>query len=223
MVEYMVGHTFRYHLASDEMWNMKRQHKWKQLESGESVLPLAHDRTIGILGLGQLGNACAEALLNLNFCVLGWSRTTKKNDHLNGNFHHYYGIDGLDNVLQKSDVLILLLPNTKETFNIINKITLSKCKRGVAIINAGRGTLIDDDALLEALDVGIVSGATLDVFKVEPLPKEHGYWNHPKVLITPHNAANTRSNTASAVVVENIRRSEYNEPLLYVVDREHGY
>jgi glyoxylate/hydroxypyruvate reductase A len=95
--------------------------------------------------------------------------------------------------------------------------------RGSFIINPGRGPLIDDDALLEALDSGQIAHATLDVFRVEPLPQAHPYWAHPNVTVTPHMAAETRAETCAEVVAENIRRNEAGEPLLHLVDRAAGY
>jgi glyoxylate/hydroxypyruvate reductase A len=95
--------------------------------------------------------------------------------------------------------------------------------KGAFIINPGRGSLINDDALLAALDTDQIAHATLDVFRVEPLPSEHPYWAHPKVTVTPHIAAETRAITAAQAVVENIRRGEAQEPFLHLVDRAKGY
>ena len=104
--------------------------------------------------MGELGSATAEALLPINFRVMGWSRT-KKASHSLDRLELYHGSVGLYSVLAESDILIILLPNTTETTNLINKETLSKCKEGIAIINAGRRNSIDHDALLEALDSGL--------------------------------------------------------------------
>jgi glyoxylate/hydroxypyruvate reductase len=95
--------------------------------------------------------------------------------------------------------------------------------KGAVILNPGRGPLIDDDALLAALDAGHIGHATLDVFRVEPLPPDHLYWSHPRVTVTPHIAADTRAITASRVIAENIRRGEAGEPFLHLVDRKRGY
>jgi glyoxylate/hydroxypyruvate reductase A len=95
--------------------------------------------------------------------------------------------------------------------------------RGAVILNPGRGPLIDDEALLAALDAGQIGHATLDVFRVEPLPAGHRYWSHPNVTVTPHIAADTRVLGAARVLAENIRRGEAGEPLLYLVDRARGY
>jgi len=91
------------------------------------------------------------------------------------------------------------------------------------IINPGRGPLIDDHALLAALDSGHIGHATLDVFEVEPLPADHPFWAHPKVTVTPHIASQTRADTASEMIAENIRRAEVGAPLLHLVDRQAGY
>lgn len=125
--------------------------------------------------------------------------------------------------MHKTDILVLLLPDTPQTRDIINQDSLDKCKPGVCIVNVGRGSAIEEDDLIEALKTGHVGGATLDVFKVEPLPSEHGFWDEPNVLVTPHVAAKTRPKTASRVVAENIQRAEQGKPLLFEIDRTAGY
>jgi glyoxylate/hydroxypyruvate reductase A len=100
---------------------------------------------------------------------------------------------------------------------------LALLPKGAVILNPGRGPLIDDDALLAALDAGHIGHATLDVFRVEPLPQDHPFWTHPRVTVTPHIAADTRALTASKVIAENIRRGEAGEPFLHLVDRARGY
>ena len=214
MVEYVVGHVLRYHLSMDTLWENKNAGEWMP-----SVTPLARQRTVGILGLGELGGSCADALAGLHFQVWGWSRSKKEREGI----HCFHGASGLDSVLAASDILVLLLPNTPETQAIINRHTLSQCKTGVYLINAGRGNSIDEDALLVALDDERVAGATLDVFQTEPLPRDHAFWKHPRVLVTPHVAAKTRAPSASRAVAETIHRAETGEPLLYVVNRDAGY
>ena len=117
----------------------------------------------------------------------------------------------------------LLLPETAETENILNAETLDLLPNGAFIINPGRGPLIDDDALLGALESGKVAHATLDVLRVEPLPLGHPYWAHPNVTVTPHIASATWPETSSLTIAENIRRGEAGEPYLYTVDRSAGY
>ena len=213
MVEWVVGHTLRYHLGIDQhIINPDRS--WREIHP-----PLARDRPVTILGLGALGQACAVALTALNFPVSGWSRRSK---HIHGITCHH-GSDGLQAALQSAEILILLLPDTPETEHVINAQTLMQMPRGATIINPGRGPLIDDAALLSALEQGHISAACLDVFRVEPLPQDHPYWQLPNVTVTPHIASGTRPATAAEVLVENIVRGENGAPFLHLVDRTAGY
>ncbi|MEM9049566.1 MAG: glyoxylate/hydroxypyruvate reductase A [Pseudomonadota bacterium] len=213
MVEYVTAHVLRHHIGMDrDIANPG--HDWVQ-----RPVPLARERPVGILGLGVLGAACARALSALNFPVTGWSRSPKT---LPG-VASFAGEAGLHKVLSRAQMLVALLPETPATTEILNARTLAMLPRGAFVINPGRGPLIDDTALLAALDSGQIAHATLDVFRSEPLPKAHPYWAHPKVTVTPHAAADTRALTAVPVIVENIRRDQAGEPLLHRVDRDLGY
>jgi glyoxylate/hydroxypyruvate reductase A len=209
MVEWVVGHTLRHHLGMDRHI-VNPGHVWDP-----TCPPLARERPVTILGMGALGSACAQALRALNFPVTGWSRIERP-----GQLH---GDQGLRQALSTAQILITLLPKTPETETLVNAERLALLPRGAVILNPGRGALIDDGALLAALDSGQVGHATLDVFRVEPLPPEHPFWTHPKVTVTPHIAADTRAVTAARVVAENIRRGEAGEPFLHLVDRARGY
>ncbi|NNF72426.1 MAG: glyoxylate/hydroxypyruvate reductase A [Rhodobacteraceae bacterium] len=213
MVEWVTGHVLRYHLGIDACL-AAQDGTWAPV-----FPPLARNRRVGVLGLGELGATCAGALAALNFQVAGWSRSEKFLDGVTT----FHGADGLDQVLATSEILVLLLPLTPATENLINADTLARMPQDVRILNPGRGALIDDDALLAALDAGHVAHATLDVFRVEPLPPDHRYWAHPNVTVTPHVASETRAETASETVAENVRRGEAGEPFLYVVDRARAY
>ncbi len=213
MTEWVVGHVLRYHLGMDVHINGLNG-EWRV-----EVPPLASDRHVCILGLGALGEAVARALAALKFCVTGWSRTLK---HISG-VTCQYGPDGLQKALNHAEIVVLLLPNTPATENTLNADTIAQLPPGARVINPGRGPLIDDDALLAALDSGHLSHATLDVFRTEPLPPEHPYWAHPNVTVTPHIASETRPETAAQVICENIRRGEAGEPFLHLVDRKLGY
>jgi glyoxylate/hydroxypyruvate reductase A len=208
MVEWVVGHTLRHHLGMDRHI-VNPGHVWDP-----TCPPLARERPVSILGMGALGAACADALKTLNFPVTGWSRTPKPSC--------LHGEDGLRQALSTARILVALLPKTAETENLLNADRLSLLPQGAVILNPGRGALIDDDALLAALDRN-VGHATLDVFRVEPLPKDHPYWTHARVTVTPHIAADTRTTSAAAVIAENIRRGEAGEPFLHLVDRARGY
>lgn len=214
MIEWCTGHVLRHHLGMDA-----HIHGQDGVWRAGIVPPLARDRIITILGLGALGSAVAQALRALNFQVRGWSRSLKQVDGI----ACYAGDDGLRKALTGAEGVVLLLPNTPATENTLNASTLSLLAEGAFIINPGRGPLIDDTALLAALDSGQVGHATLDVFRIEPLPAEHAFWSHPRVTVTPHIASETRATSAAAVVAENIRRAEVGEPLLHRVDRKSGY
>ena len=213
MREWVTGHVLRHHLGMD-LHIHGQDGAWR-----DYVPPLAENRPVTILGLGALGRACAETLASLGFPVTGWSRNPKDIPGITC----LHGQDGLTKALSTAEILVLLLPNTPATENTLNAETLALMPKGAAIINPGRGPLIDDDALLAALNTGQIGHATLDVFRTEPLPREHPFWAHPNVTVTPHIASETRPQTASEVIAENIRRGEAGEPLLHLVNREAGY
>ena len=213
MVEWCTGHVLRHHLGMDTDI-LRGDTKWEP-----RTPPLARERSVAVLGIGALGQAVAEALVGLGFDVTGWSRSEKQIEGV----RCLHGDDGLTEALKGAEIAVLLMPDTPATQNVLNAETLAQMPKGAFIINPGRGPLIDDDALLDALDSGQIAHATLDVFRIEPLPEDHPYWAHPHVTVTPHIAAATRNDTASEVIAENIRRSEAGEPLLHVVDRDRGY
>ena len=213
MVEWVVGHTLRHHLGMDRHIN-NPAHIWDA-----TVPPLARERPVAMLGMGALGTACAQALSGLNFPVTGWSRSEKAVDGI----PCLNGADGLTKVLQTAQIVVLLLPKTPDTENLLNARTLAMLPDGAVILNPGRGALIDDAALLAELSSGRLGHATLDVFRQEPLPQDHPFWAHPRVTVTPHIAADTRPESAANVIVENIKRGEAGHPYLHLVDRKRGY
>ena len=198
MAEWCAAHVLRYHLDLDE-YIKPEKNEWKSY-STERLL--ANQVNVGILGLGILGTATANKLRKLDFNVTGWS-TTEKN--LSG-IKSLVGLNGLAKILSNSDYLILLLPLTEETKNIINSGSLKMVKKGAILINAGRGGLIEDNDLLKALDSGKISRCTLDVFDEEPLPKGHPFWSHDKVTVTPHISAPTRLQSSIKSILKNIGR-----------------
>lgn len=175
--------------------------------------------TVGVLGLGVLGGEVARALSAFGFDVAGWSRAPKSIDGV----HTEHGDAGLDAVLARSRVLLCFLPRTPHTERILDAARLARLPAGAAVVNLARGELIDDAALLEALDRGHVARAYLDVFAHEPLPADHRYWHHPGVHITPHVAALTDVAIASAQVADKIRRFEAGEAVGGIVDPGRGY
>ncbi|WP_370228983.1 2-hydroxyacid dehydrogenase [Cognatishimia sp.] len=213
MVEWVVAHTLRYHLDIDH-WISHQTGAWSPM-----CPPLATQRHVTVLGLGVLGTACAKALAGLGFHVTGWARRPKTIDGITC----VHGEGGIAQALEQAEIVILLLPDTPVTTNVLNAERLAQMPKGARIINPGRGPLIDDDALLAALNSGQIAHATLDVFRIEPLPVDHPYWGHPNVTVTPHIAAETRAVTAAQVIAENVKRGETGLPFLHLVDREAGY
>ncbi len=213
MVNWVTGHALRYLLQFDRMTH-NPDRVWD-----DTPPPLARDWQVTILGLGELGTACAQALRHQGFRVAGWSRRPKTVDGVQS----YAGPDGLIPALAAANIAVLLLPDTPQTENTLNAQTLAALPQGAYVLNPGRGPQIDDAALLAALDSGHIAGATLDVFRTEPLPADDPYWDHASVTVTPHIASATRTQTAADSLVDNICRAERGQPLLNVVDRAAGY
>lgn len=212
MVDWVVAHTMRHHVGMD-LHIHSQDGVWRD----GFVPPLARERPVTILGLGALGTACATALLGLGFPVTGWSRTPKDVAGvrcLSGSVHE---------AVKDAQIVVLLMPLTPDTKHVINTDVLSQTAKGAFLLNPGRGPLIKDEDLIAALDSSQIAHATLDTFRVEPLPADSPYWAHPNVTVTPHIASATRAAPAAKVIVENMRRCEAGEPLLHVVDRAAGY
>ena len=210
MVEWVTGHVLRHHLGMDT--HIKETGTtWDPITP-----PVAWERKIAVLGLGQLGHACAQSLSAIGFDTHGWARSEKEIAGVTCQTDIKAAMKGADGV-------VLLLPDTSATENALNSDTLAYLKPGAFVVNPGRGPLIDDDALIAALDSGQIGHATLDVFRIEPLPDSHPFWKHPRITVTPHIAAETRPKWASKTIAENIRRGENGEPFLHLVDRALGY
>ncbi len=214
MKEWVLGHVMRHHLGTD-LHVFGQDGQWRDW----SAPPLAKNRSVTVLGLGALGAQCAKTLSKIGFKVSGWSQSKK----LIENVICYYGSDGLEKSLKDAEIVVLLLPATNETENIINQKTINYLSNKAVIINPGRGPLIDEEALLKGIENGKIGHATLDVFREEPLPKNHVFWAHPKITVTPHIASETRPETASKVIATNIDRFEKGQPLLNQVDFKAGY
>lgn len=217
MTEYVTMHAQRYHMLAHEFALSQAAGKWTP-----RTPPLAEERKIGILGLGVLGTDAARRLADLGFQVHGWSRQPKELDNVT--CHH--GEDELFDLLEQAEILICLLPRTPATEGLLDKTTLGALPEGACIINAGRGELIVDEDLIDALDSGHIAGATLDVFHEEPLSADHPYWAHPRVTVTPHIASVTRISTALPAIRDNLSRlmkGEQAKNLPGLVDRKAGY
>jgi glyoxylate/hydroxypyruvate reductase len=212
MVQYLDGVVSYYRLRLDLFRQQQQQQHWKPY----SPRPLKH---IAVLGLGELGTGAARHFAALGYQVSGWARTAKSLD----NISCYRGEQGLAAAVAQADIIICLLPLTKETENLVNTDFFQQLKPGAILINVARGAIIDDNALLQALDTGLLQAACLDVFRQEPLPAAHSFWQHPAILLTPHISAVTNVSTAVAQIAENYRRATRGETLLNLVDVTKGY
>jgi glyoxylate/hydroxypyruvate reductase len=174
---------------------------------------------VGIMGLGVLGERVARAVAQFDFPVNGWSRSPKP---LAG-VKCFAGADQLPAFLAASKVLVCLLPLTNETRDIMNHQNLSLLQAGGYVINVARGGHLVDDDLLALLDSGHLAGATLDVFRTEPLPPEHAFWQHPKISLTPHTSARTLRSESIGQIAQKMAALQRGESVAGVVDRGQGY
>lgn len=219
MTEYIVLHVLMHHRQQRRLDENQRRKIWDSFPTHA-----AGDITVGIMGLGVMGQDSAERLRDLGFRVAGWSRTRKRIDGV----HCYAGAAEFDAFLNRTDILVSLLPATPETDGIINRDTIRKLSRkgplgAPVIINAGRGRQQVAKDILAALDAGELHGATLDVFEDEPLPPDSRFWTHPRVTVTPHCAADSEPEVICAYVYRQIERHRAGKPLENLVDRARGY
>ena len=177
------------------------------------------DFSVGVMGLGVLGERVAKALQVFEFPVNGWSRSVKSI----GGVRCFAGATQFDDFLTASKVLVNLLPLTPETRDIMRLDTLSKLPSGGYVINVARGAHLVEQDLIQLIDSGHLAGATLDVFRTEPLPLEHPFWTHPKITITPHTSARTLRDESIAQIAGKIMAFERGEPIAGIVDPVRGY
>ena len=214
MTEYVVMQTLFHHRRMLDYRDQQACETWK-------ILPFvpAWKRRVGIMGLGVLGSDAAEKLATLRLDVAGWSRSPKALDGIDC----YHGSEGLEDFLARTEILVCLVPLTDETRGILNAETFAKLPAGACIINAGRGGHLVEEDLLAALESGHIDSASLDVFHDEPLPAGHPFWQHPRVVVTPHVASITVPETAIESLAANVERMEAGLPLENVVDFKRGY
>jgi glyoxylate/hydroxypyruvate reductase len=219
MTEYVVLHVLMHHRQEPYLRASQREKRWQpKFQWSASAV------SVGIMGLGTLGSDAAAVLRRLGFRVAGWSRSAKQIDGI----ECFHGAAQLDAFLQRSDILVCLLPLTPDTRHILNRGLFARLRRNgplgaPVVINAGRGGLQNENDILACLDDGTLGGASLDVFATEPLPADSPFWSHPKVVLTPHNAADTDPDEISKYVARQIERFESGGPLENVVDPARGY
>ena len=219
MTEYVTLHTLMIHRRQRAYDAQQKARVWHELAQ-----PAARDVAVGIMGLGVLGKDAAEVLRRIGFRVAGWSRSPKTI----AGIETFDGAAGLDAFLARTEILIALLPLTAATRGIVALPLLRKLNRdgalgGAHLINAGSGGLQIDADILVALDQGVLASATLDVFPTEPLPNDSALWTHPRVTITPHNAAWSNPAALAEGIARQIARFEAGKPLEGLVDTATGY
>lgn len=214
MVQYATFATLALHREMLDYRTAQTDHRW----APRPLLP-AGGRRIGVMGLGNLGTAVLKALRPFGFPLRGWSRSGGAVEGV----EIFAGADALPAFLLGCDILLCLLPLTDETRGILCRKSFDLLPRGAAIINVGRGGHLVEPDLLAALDSGHLSGAVIDVLNTEPATADHPFWSHPRILLTPHVASQTRDDSSVEVLIANIRRHQAGEGMRGQVDRTRGY
>jgi glyoxylate/hydroxypyruvate reductase A len=214
MSEYIVLQVLRLHRQDFDYRAHQQEGEWREYDQKNAA-----ERPIGILGFGTLGQEAGRKLRGLGFEVAGWTRSPRDVP----GFVIHAGSEGLDALLRRSEILVSLLPMTAETEGILNAALFARLPRGAGLVNAGRGRHLVEPDLLRALDSGQLSAAVLDVFREEPLPPAHPFWRHPRVVVTPHIAAETHPPTAAPIIAAAIFDFEAGKPLAALIDPKCGY
>ena len=214
MAEYVCHAVIDYYRGFAALNAQQPQGVWQTVKP-----PPRSEFSVGVLGLGVLGSRVAQALRTFEFPVRGWSRTSKPLEGI----ECFAGTEQLSQFLAGTRVLVCLPPLTAPTENILCRANLSQLPAGAYVINVARGAHVVDDDLLALLDSGQLAGATLDVFRTEPLPPEHPFWKHPKIRVTPHTSARTMRDETIAQIASQIKAFERGESLRGVVDLARGY
>ncbi|MDN4055379.1 glyoxylate/hydroxypyruvate reductase A [Massilia sp. YIM B02763] len=214
MADYVLHAVLRYFRRFDEYAQQARQGLWNPLAARDKA-----EFSVGVLGLGKLGVPVLQALRRQGFPVRGWSRTPKDLPHM----ACYAGMETLDAFLADTRVLVCMLPLTPDTNNLLDRARLSRLPQGAYLVNVARGALVAEPDLLALIRAGHIAGATLDVFRNEPLPAPHPFWDEPRITITPHVSALTLRGEAVRQIATKIRLLEQGETVADVVDRQRGY
>jgi len=214
MAEYVTHAVLRYYRRLDEYELQARAGGWVQLAARDKS-----DFSVGVMGVGSLGARVLEALQPFGFPLRAWSRTPKS---LPG-VECFHGREGLDGFLGSSRVVVCMLPLTEETTHILGRGNMQKLPQGAYIINVGRGAHISEPDLLALVKTGHIAGATLDVFRNEPLPAQHPFWQEPRITITPHISALTLRRESIEQMAGKMRQLVRGEAVADVINREKGY
>jgi len=214
MADYVAHAVLRYFRRFDEYEQQAKHGVWRPLAPHGK-----RDFTVGVLGMGKLGVPVLRTLRQLGFPVRGWSRTPKDVPGVSC----FAGPEALDDFLAGTRVLVCMLPLTPDTSNLLDRAHLSKLPEGAYLVNVARGAQVLEPDLLALIRAGHIAGATLDVFRNEPLPAPHPFWGEPRITITPHISALTIREEAVRQIAAKIKLLESGEEVADVVDRNRGY
>lgn len=214
MSDFVLSQVMNHVRGLHEYAKAQTEKKWKTFQYKRPK-----DTKVGIMGLGVLGNDTATKLTRNGFDVYAWTRTEKDCESVTC----FHGKDQLEDFLKNSEILVCLLPLTEDTENILNADLFDLLPEGAYVINVARGQHLVEHDLMEMIDKGHLSGAALDVFREEPLPEEHPFWEHPRINITPHIASLTNPESVIPQIVENYERMKEHEPLKNTVEMKKGY
>ena len=214
MVEFCLFHILRFHRLMPQFESNRIARRWEELTQAP-----ASEITVGVMGLGVLGRALARQLNALRYQVVGYRRSA---GDIAG-MEIFHGEEQLEAFMRRSEMLVALMPSTRDTRGLVNRKTLSWLPSGSYFINAGRGDLVNEQDLVSALDEGSLAGAALDVFETEPLPDDSALWTHDKVYLTPHIASITHPPTACRYIADAINDFRQDKPWPNLVETDRGY
>ena len=205
----------------NELWDEQKARRWNVWKFYHRQVELS-GKTMGIIGLGSIGSTVARRTSGFGMRVYAVDRERKSPSR---EVKEVWGVERLDELLGISDWLVVSVPLTRDTRGLIDRRRIGLLKRGAYVIVVSRGKIVDEDALMEDIKTGRLSGAGLDVFSEEPPPDDSPIWDTPNVIISPHAAGVTPEVSAGAqqVLEENLRRFLAGEPFLNVPDKRAGY
>lgn len=214
MFEFILAMVMNHLRSLTHFKQVQNLQKWEP-----TIYRRIEDVRIGIMGLGEIGTYVAAHLMKLGFALNGWAQSPKPNCTA----RVYLGADELETFMRNTDILVCLLPSTPMTRGLLNKENLQFLPKGASLINVARGDILLENDLIDLLDNGQLSQASLDVFKQEPLSEDHPFWTHKKIDITPHVASLTNPKTVASQIVKNYWRMKKGKDLMHSVSRIKGY
>lgn len=203
----------------------KSKHFYKQQDEKvwkmDFSLSEIYGKTIGFLGTGDIAKEASKRLKGFGVDIIGINSSGNPTEH----FEETYSIEDVHKVSNKFDYMVITLPYTEDTHNLVDRNFMDQLKDGVSIVNIARGTIIDEEVLIENLQNGKVKSAALDVFKVEPLPEDNPLWEMDNVIVTPHNSWNSEmfDERRFEIVYENLKRYKEGKELKNLIDLNKGY